>query len=345
MTSLSPRRLVAGLALALTLAAGLAGCTGDPDASDPDASDPCPRRATRVPLSTRPSLGRPLSRRRAGSTGKHCDASPPTRGGATRPAWSWRVTAALVGGVEPGRARPRPPAPSEVFSVTKSVTSTLVGIAEADSKLTRRRHRGIAVHPRVARDPTREKVTVRQPAGQRQRPVLEPDHRLRRPAARDRTGRRTPWGWPSSQPPGEVSAYNNAAIQTLDRVLVGATGEPVSAFARERLFTPLGMADTSMTPDASGRSTNLSFGLRSTCRDLARFGQLFAQRGTWDGETVVPELWVEAAVGAPSQEKNAAYGLLWWLNRYGPLRGPLNTLDGQAPPDVRAVDGWRPGSR
>ena len=39
-----------------------------------------------------------------------------------------------------------------------------------------------------------------------------------------------------------------------------------------------------MTPDASRRSTQVFFGLQSTCPDLARFGQLFAQGGEWEGE-------------------------------------------------------------
>jgi CubicO group peptidase (beta-lactamase class C family) len=141
-----------------------------------------------------------------------------------------------------------------------------------------------------------------------------------------------------------VWAYNNAAIQTLDRVLVTATGKVTADFAEERLFDPLGMGDTRMTPDSSHRSTNVFFGLHSTCRDLARFGRLFAQRGEWEGEQVVSAAWVDAAVGAPSQELNAAYGLLWWLNRHGPLRGPLNTVDLQAAPGVAAVGRLAPGA-
>ena len=339
MTSLSPRRLVAGLALALTLAAGLAGCTGDPDASDPDASDPLPEKGdpgaavdTPVPWQTaEPGASgfdrEALRRIAADARRRNSTCLVVARDGALVGEWNWQGTSATT-------AR-------EVFSVTKSVTSTLVGIAEADGEL--------AIGDRASqyvrewRGTDSREVTVRNllanDSGRFWSQTTDYVDLLR---ATDRTAYAV--GLPQQSPPGEVWAYNNAAIQTLDRVLVGATGEPASAFARERLFTPLGMADTSMTPDASGRSTNLSFGLRSTCRDLARFGQLFAQRGTWDGETVVPEPWVEAAVGAPSQEKNAAYGLLWWLNRHGPLRGPLNTLDGQAPPDVRKVGRLAPGA-
>ena len=100
-----------------------------------------------------------------------------------------------------------------------------------------------------------------------------------------------------------------------------ATGQPRrTTYAQERLFGPLGMTSTRMTPDASGRSTQAFFGMQSTCPDLERFGQLFAQRGEWDGEQLLPGPWVKDAVGRSSQQLNAAYGLLWWVNREGPLR-------------------------
>ena len=330
----SPRRLVAGLAAALTLAVGLAGCTGDPGTGDsaPEKDDPGAAVDRPVPWQTaEPAASgfdeEALHRIAVDARRRDSTCLVVARDGALVGEWNWQGTTAST-------AR-------EVFSVTKSVTSTLVGIAQADGEL--------AIGDRAS-DYVREwrgtdsrGVTVRNllanDSGRFWSQTTDYIDLLRAP---DRTAYAV--GLSQQSPPGEVWAYNNAAIQTLDRVLVGATGEPASTFARERLFTPLGMADTSMTPDASGRSTNLSFGLRSTCRDLARFGQLFAQRGTWEGQTVVPESWVDAAVGAPSQEKNAGYGLLWWLNRYGPLRGPLNTVDGQALPEVRKVGRPAPGA-
>jgi CubicO group peptidase (beta-lactamase class C family) len=127
-------------------------------------------------------------------------------------------------------------------------------------------------------------------------------------------------------------------------VLREATGEEVDAFAAERLFDPLGMAHTRMTRDASGRSTNVFFGMQSTCPDLARFGQLFAQGGEWDGEQLLPATWMRRAVGAPSQELNAAYGLLWWLNRSGPIRAPLNPNGATTTPEVVKVGRVAPGA-
>ena len=135
-------------------------------------------------------------------------------------------------------------------------------------------------------------------------------------------------------PPGRVWAYNNAAIQTLDRVISTATGQPTREYAAERLFGPIGMTHTQMTPDPAG-NTNTFFGTQTTCQDLARFGYLFLRQGRWGDEQVVPRSWVKAAVGRPSQQHNAAYGLLWWLNRRGPIIGPLATdAPGQPEPPV-----------
>ncbi|CAN5276182.1 hypothetical protein BH09ACT12_BH09ACT12_29170 [soil metagenome] len=144
--------------------------------------------------------------------------------------------------------------------------------------------------------------------------------------------------------PGTAWAYNNAAIQTLDEVLHTATGRPTAEYAAERLFAPLGMTDTRMTGDASGTSTSTAFGLNSTCRDLARFGTLFAQRGRWEGERLLPAAWARDAVGTPSQDLNAAYGLLWWLSREGPLRGPLDQTDLTGQPDVVRTGQIAPGA-
>jgi CubicO group peptidase (beta-lactamase class C family) len=117
-------------------------------------------------------------------------------------------------------------------------------------------------------------------------------------------------------------------------VISTATGEPTRDFAAERLFGPIGMAHTQMTPDPAG-NTNAFFGTQTTCRDLARFGYLFLNQGRWGDEQVVPRSWVQAAVGQPSQSHNAAYGLLWWLNRRGPIIGPLATdAPGQPSPPV-----------
>jgi CubicO group peptidase (beta-lactamase class C family) len=231
--------------------------------------------------------------------------------------------------------------PQEVFSVTKSVTSTLVGLAEAEGDL--------ALSDPAAdyipewRGTDSEAVTVRNllsnDSGRFWSPESDYQQLIK---AADRTSYAV--GLDQAAPPGTVWAYNNAAIQTLDRVIRNATGTATDVFAQERLFGPLGMTSTRMTPDASRSSTQAFFGMQSTCPDLARFGQLFEQGGEWDGQQVLPARWVEDATGRSSQKLNAAYGLLWWVNRTGPQRQPLDSDNPGLPPGVSGVGQLVPGA-
>ena len=231
--------------------------------------------------------------------------------------WNWRGVPATT--------------PREVFSVTKSLTSTLVGLAQADGDLDidQRASRYI----RDWRGSNSAGVTIRN--------LLSNDSGRHwdlgtdygdLPQAKNRT--KYAIGLHQQYPPGEVWAYNNAAIQTLDRVISRATGSTTRDYAANRLLGPIGMTHSRMTADPAG-NTNAFFGLQTTCEDLARFGYLFLRQGRWGDDQIVPKSWVEAAVGAPSQDHNAAYGLLWWLNREGPIIGPLaSDAPGQPTPFV-----------
>ena len=104
------------------------------------------------------------------------------------------------------------------------------------------------------------------------------------------------------------------------------------------------MTHSTMTGDRSGNSTGTFSGLTSTCLDLARFGMLFAQGGEWEGEQLVSRSWVREAVGGASQPLNAAYGLLWWVNRRGPLLGPVNQSALGAPAEAPRIGRMVPGA-
>ena len=236
----------------------------------------------------------------------------------------------------------------EIFSATKSVTSTLVGIAQDDGDLgvddaaaeyipewDGTDSADVTVENLLANDSGRHWVDVIDDITQ-----LTPQE--------DRTGYAIGLG--QDVPPGERWAYNNAAIQTLDAVIETATGERTHEYAAQRLFEPLGMSDSEMTTDNAG-NTNTYFGMQSTCEDLARFGYLFLRNGTWDGDEIVPADWVEAATGAPSQDLNAGYGYLWWLNQMGAQPGLGNGTgastdtaeEGQLVPDAPEDMYWAQG--
>jgi CubicO group peptidase (beta-lactamase class C family) len=235
-----------------------------------------------------------------------------TRGGEIAAEWYWNGTDAA--------------SRQEVFSVTKSITSTLVGIAQDDGALD--------VDDRASDYITdwagtrSEDVTVanlvRNDSGREWSLGIDYGQLPRQP---DLDAFATGLG--QDAPPGTTWAYNNAAIQSLDVVLRTATGQDTHTFADERLFEPIGMDDSEISTDVAG-NTRTFMGLQTTCEDLARFGYLFLRRGAWDGTQVVSEGWVDAAVGGSSQDLNSAYGYLWWLNRPGTVAGAAQATTAEA---------------
>ncbi len=215
--------------------------------------------------------------------------------------------------------------PQEVFSATKSFSSTLVGIAQDQGAL-RVEEPASTYLTEWAGGPSAA-VTVEDllsnDSGRSWSLVQDYVELIRAP---DRDEFALALG--QEHEPGEVWAYNNAAIQTLDVVLERATGRPTADFAKEHLLEPIGMADSAMTVDPAGNTLTF-MGLQSTCRDMARFGHLFLQEGEWDGEQVVSRDWVQRAT-QPSQDLSAAYGYLWWLNRPGRLVQPTIATGGPA---------------
>lgn len=152
-------------------------------------------------------------------------------------------------------------------------------------------------------------------------------------------------GLGQDQEPGAYWEYNNAAIQTLERVLEVATGEDVGDYAAARLFGPIGMT---ATYGRDGADNPLTYqGVSASCRDLARFGYLVLRDGRWAGGVqVVPEAWVAEST-TPSTPLNSAYGYMWWLNHDGHYVLPSAPIrqegDGQlvpgAPDDLFAAVG------
>jgi CubicO group peptidase (beta-lactamase class C family) len=230
--------------------------------------------------------------------------------------------------------------PREAFSVTKSITSTLVGIAQDEGDLSL--DDPATDYIPEWRDTDSAAVTIRNlvsnDSGRHW--DLGTDYAQMAVQARDKTGFAIGLG--QDVPPGQVWAYNNSAIQTLSQVLGEATGEDPADYAASRIFGPIGMRDSTMNKDAAGNTLTF-MGLRTTCLDLARFGYLMLNGGRWEGEQVVSQDWVDEATGRSSTDLNAAYGYLWWLNRRGPIASPTiattgagegSVADGQMDPEA-----------
>jgi len=222
-----------------------------------------------------------------------------------------------------------PQSAQEVYSVSKSVTSLLAGIARGDGDL--RLEDPAATYLTEWVGTPSEGVTVRNllsnDSGRQHDRAT--DYVEMAVTAEDKSAFSIALG--QDAPPGTTWVYNNAAIQTLEEVLSRATGSDVADFAQQRLFAPLGMADSSIRRDRAGNPLTF-MGVQSTCRDLARLGVLVLHDGAWNGTTVVDADWIAESTGGSSQQLNTAYGLLWWLNRPGNVVGA-----GQATGDVEGA--------
>jgi CubicO group peptidase (beta-lactamase class C family) len=241
--------------------------------------------------------------------------------------------------------------PREAFSVTKSITSTLVGIAQDEGDLGLDDPAADYIPEWQGTDSAA--VTLRNLVSNDSGREWDfaTDYQEMAIGARDKTDFAVGLG--QDAPPGEVWAYNNSAIQTLSQVLGEATGEDPSDYAESRLFSPIGMRQSAMTKDGAGNTLTF-MGLRTTCLDLARFGYLMLNGGTWDGEQIVSQDWVEAATGRSSTDLSANYGYLWWLNRPGALASPAiattgsdggGVADGQMDPEAPEDVFWALGFR
>jgi len=221
-----------------------------------------------------------------------------------------------------------------VTSVTKSVLSALIGIAIDRGYIEDENAKVVDFFPEYALNETdgedqRKAITIRHlltmtapyPHDDWQEPLdqlcMQPDwidYTL------NRLGQR-----------GELGAfkYSTAGAHLLSAILTRSTGLSAREFANEQLFEPAGMHTIPDYPmeaygfdelfgqgvrgwvhDPSRYSTG-GWGLTLTTRDMARFGQLYLNRGRLGNKQIIPDSWVEKSVAMNLNQ----YGYLWWLRK------------------------------
>jgi CubicO group peptidase (beta-lactamase class C family) len=207
----------------------------------------------------------------------------------------------------------------DVASVTKSVTSTLVGLATEKGFLPDVQQPVMSVlQGRVAAnlDARKRKLTLEHlltmQAGW--------DCGFERKEARLLEMRRsTDWfqfmlDLPMIAEPGTRWAYCSGNCHLLSAILTQTTGTNALAFARRELFAPLGIHDVAWPADARGN--NHGWGdLQMHPRDMAKLGQLFLQRGRWGNRPVISDAWIRNATRAHVERTSNAdhYGYFWWV--------------------------------
>ncbi len=125
---------------------------------------------------------------------------------------------------------------------------------------------------------------------------------------------------PIKYTPGTKFLYNSPGTYMLSAIVQKVTGQKVVDYLKPRLFDPLGITGIDWEVSPQGINTG-GWGLRLKTEDMAKFGQLFLQKGKWNGKQILPESWVEeASTTKIMQDPNASQAKKDssdWLQGYG----------------------------
>jgi len=212
---------------------------------------------------------------------------------------------------------------SNLHSVTKSVLSTLVGIAIGDGSLALTSSVGELLPDGIASsDSFKAAITVEHLLTMTSGLAADGPHDIDEIADTGASWVDGPLAAPLRNPPGTAFEYNNGAAHVLGAMLAAATRKPLASFAEERLFAPLGIRSYRWPRDPEGNS--LGYGHLELCpRDAARLGELYLCGGKARGVRVLDGAYVEAATTAATQggqPEDCAYGYLWWIGSVGGRR-------------------------
>ena len=210
-----------------------------------------------------------------------------------------------------------------MYSLSKSFNSTAIGLAVAEGKLS-------------IDDPVLKFFPENAPSS--------PSAKLSAMRVRDlltmSTGHETeakfstnaPWvetflAHPVPHKPGAHFLYNTPASHMLSAILRKVTGETVLDYLRPRLFEPLDIQDPLWATSPQGNTLG-GWGLFIRTEDIAKFGQLYLQKGRWNGKQLLPISWIDQATAKqvsngsdPSKDWDQGYGFQFWCCRHGAYRG------------------------
>ena len=207
------------------------------------------------------------------------------------------------------------------YSVTKSFTSALVGIAIDQGIIGSVDDPVVSYFPNAIFDhdsPEKQSVTIRHVLTMTsgfdygEDPTLAPPvegsvatHVLNSPVTRE---------------PGTSWVYDSQAPSILTRIIEIQSNMSLLDFANEYLFDSLGIQEVSWGTDDSGLAYG-GFSLYLTSREMAKFGQLFLQEGMWNDEEIISKEWVRESTldhmpddvqFVYSVKPSGGYGYLWW---------------------------------
>ena len=210
----------------------------------------------------------------------------------------------------------RPETPHMLFSLSKSFTSTAVGLAVAEDRLT-------IADPLLKFFPADAPHQVSPNLA-----AMQVRHLLSMSTGHDQDttwqtfSKRNPFktflALPVEHTPGTHFVYNTAATFMLAAIVQQLTGQTLLDYLTPRLFEPLGIQGATWDTHPNGVNFG-GWGLHLTTEHIARFGQLYLQQGQWQGQQLIPSTWVEQATAKqvengtdPNSDWAQGYGFQFW---------------------------------
>lgn len=212
----------------------------------------------------------------------------------------------------------------ELYSLSKSFTSTAVGLAIAEGKLNLD-DPVLKFFPEDGpAEPSKnlKEMTVRNllsmSAGHQSEAAVAAS---KQPWTKTFLAQKVPFK------PGTHFLYNTPATYMLSAIVQKVTGQTVLEYLQPRLFEPLGIREPTWGTSPQGISLG-GYGLSVRTEDIARFGQLYLQKGKWGDKQLVPASWIEQATSKQVSNGNGGksdwaqgYGFQFWRSRHGCYRG------------------------
>lgn len=134
-------------------------------------------------------------------------------------------------------------------------------------------------------------------------------------------------GVPVLHTPGTHFVYNTGATYMLSAIVQKCTGMKLLDYLDQRLFQTLGIKDATWDESPQGITAG-GIGLNIKTEDIARFGQFYLQQGQWQGQQLLPETWFNEATSSQISNSDGiqmdwsqGYGYQFWRCRHNAYRG------------------------
>ena len=210
-----------------------------------------------------------------------------------------------------------------LYSTTKSFTSCMVGIAIDKGFLDNTSQTVLSIFPDMTFDNVdeqKERITIDDlltmrsglPWDETSAPFSSPDNDVWQVNFNSSGGVQFVLDQPMEGEPGEYFHYNTGASHVLSGIVQEATNMSMFEFAIETLFTPLGISTYFWPHDTQGVTFG-GFDLQLRPLDMAKFGFLFLNNGSWDGEQIVSSGWVHnTTTTVTNLDAIRGYSRQWW---------------------------------